>query len=76
MKFTVSYSRKVNLGQYEMASLSLEMEFDTEKITPQDAFNQVMEIVEDKAKSLSPKVTVTLKKPEISKTEGVEKNNA
>jgi len=52
MKFTASYERKVNLGNYENATLGVSMEFDTDRTPPSAALEEVMGIVEEKVPML------------------------
>ena len=47
-KFEISYSRTVNLGNYESARLELREEFDADNISRGDAYRIVKKFVEAK----------------------------
>ena len=46
-KFTVTYVKTINLGNYESEKIGLIMEFDQGEVHPINAFNRVKSLVED-----------------------------
>jgi len=51
-KFTVSYGRTVNLGQYESARFDFSMEFYVDSTDPGEAWEMVREQVERQVEKL------------------------
>ncbi len=45
-KFTVTYTKTVNLGNYESEKIELTMEYDREGIHPVEAYDEVKHYVE------------------------------
>lgn len=44
-KFTVTYTKTVNLGNYESEKIGLTMEFDRGDVTPLEAYDYVKNLV-------------------------------